>query len=53
VLCWQSAVQGKHLPREMSSENLYGIKIGRKKKITVEITEKQMKRKNEVGNYES
>jgi hypothetical protein len=26
VLCWQTAVQGKHLPREMSSENLYGIK---------------------------
>jgi hypothetical protein len=31
VLCWQSAVQGKHLPREMSSENLYGIKIGKEK----------------------
>jgi hypothetical protein len=44
VLCWQTAVQGKHLPREMSWENLYGTKKNS------EITQKQMKRKNEVGN---
>jgi hypothetical protein len=47
VLCWQTAVQGKHLPREMSWENLYGIKIAKKNSG---ITQKQMKRKNEVGN---